>query len=32
MKFKEIENKIRAKYELPLMEDKSKKVEKKENK
>lgn len=28
----EIENKIRAKYELPLMEDKSKKVEKKENK
>ena len=28
----EIENKIRAKYELPLMEDKSKKIDKKENK
>ena len=28
----EIENKIRAKHELPLMEDKSKKTDKKENK
>ena len=28
----EIENKIRAKHELPLMEDKSKKIDKKENK
>ena len=27
----EIENKIRAKHELPLMEDKSKKIDKKEN-